>query len=54
MHNTDDEALASFGAPPGSEILLPADVAEAIGFAMTRRDHASVNSILLEPRQYPI
>eukprot|EP00915_Cephaloidophora_sp_WS-2016_P010325 GHVH01015008.1.p1 GENE.GHVH01015008.1~~GHVH01015008.1.p1 ORF type:complete len:1158 (-),score=184.83 GHVH01015008.1:1358-4831(-) len=53
-HNKDPEALSAYGAGPGAEMLEPSDIAEAIGFAMTRKDHSSVNSIIIEPREAPI
>ncbi|KAI0477276.1 non-ribosomal peptide synthetase [Xylariaceae sp. FL0804] len=52
--STDAEALKKYGEPSGARVLDPADVAEAVVYALTRPEHVAVNEVLVEPRDEPI
>ncbi len=52
--STDREAVEKYGEPSGARILDPADVADAIVYALRQPPHVAVNEILVEPREEPI
>lgn len=50
----DSEALEEYGQPTGARVLAPEDVAESVIHALRQPDHASVNEILVQPRDEPV
>lgn len=52
--STDQEAIKKYGEPTGAKILEPADVANAIVYALKQPEHVAMNEILIEPREEPI
>lgn len=52
--STDAEAIEAYGKPTGARILDPADVANAIVYALKQPEHVAVNEVLIEPRDEPI
>ncbi|CAJ2505133.1 Uu.00g125270.m01.CDS01 [Anthostomella pinea] len=52
--STDAEAIKKFGEPTGAKVLEPAEVADAIIYALRQPAHVAVNEVLIEPRDEPI
>ena len=52
--SSDQEAIKKYGEPTGAKILDPADVANAIVYALRQPEHVAVNEVLIEPREEPI
>jgi NADP-dependent 3-hydroxy acid dehydrogenase YdfG/thioester reductase-like protein len=50
----DEEALNKYGARTGNKVLEPADVANAVLFALEQPPHSAVNEILIEPIGEPL
>nr|CAD7396297.1 unnamed protein product [Timema poppensis] len=53
ISSSDQEALSLYG-PNKDQMLDPADVAQAVMYAVTQPAQCAVNEILLEPKQSPI
>eukprot|EP01138_Halocafeteria_seosinensis_P010244 gb/GECG01010462.1/.p1 GENE.gb/GECG01010462.1/~~gb/GECG01010462.1/.p1 ORF type:complete len:163 (+),score=17.32 gb/GECG01010462.1/:1-489(+) len=51
--SNDKEAAEKFAPSSGSHLLEPKDVAEAVVYALRQPPHASVNEILIQPRDEP-
>ncbi|KAI1502172.1 non-ribosomal peptide synthetase [Biscogniauxia marginata] len=52
--STDAEAIKKYGEPTGAKVLEPAEVADAIVYALRQPPHVAVNEVLIEPRDEPI
>ncbi|KAJ9479553.1 putative L-2-aminoadipate reductase (putative) [Pseudozyma hubeiensis] len=52
--SSDQEAIKKYGEPTGAKILDPADVANAIVYALRQPEHVAMNEVLIEPREEPI
>ena len=50
----DREALERYGAPSGTRVLDPDDVAASVVHALRQPEHVAVNEILVEPRDEPV
>jgi len=51
--STDPEGLTQYGEPTGAKVLEPADIGNAVVYAVTQPEWCAVNEILVEPREEP-